>query len=108
MSQYDRQELLRDGMKVERRYLAASRIDKKIFNAFAIRLFRYTAVLLSLTILTALIGIVFWTFGWVLNAFYNLLLSLVLAGVLGLELHPVVEFLERRLHFPSLMDVILR
>ncbi|WP_209316417.1 AI-2E family transporter [Halomonas salinarum] len=107
MSKYDRKEPLTDGMKIERRYLAISRIDKKVFSAFEIRLFRYTAVLLSMIILTALIGIVFWTFGWVLNAFYNLLLSLALAGVLGLVLHPVVEFLRRRLHFPSLLAVIV-
>ncbi len=54
-----------------------------------------------------LIGIIVWSFGWILNAFYNLLLSLSLAGILALVLHPVVEFLESRLHLPRLLAVML-
>ncbi|MGM0985174.1 MAG: AI-2E family transporter [Pseudomonadota bacterium] len=81
--------------------------DKRLFNAVELRLFRYTLVLLSLVVLTALIGIAVWTFSWLLNAFYNLLLSLALAGVMALVLHPVVEFLERRLRLPNLLAIVL-
>jgi predicted PurR-regulated permease PerM len=85
----------------------ALRPDKRLFNATELRLFRYTAVLLSLVVLTALLGIILWSFGWVLNAFYNLLLSLSLAGILALVLYPVIEFLECRLHLPRLLAIIL-
>ncbi|CAM3589202.1 AI-2E family transporter [Halomonas lysinitropha] len=81
--------------------------DKRLFNAVELRLFRYTLILLSLVVLTALIGIAVWTFSRLLNAFYNLLLSLALAGVLALVLHPVVEFLERRVHLPALLAIIV-
>jgi predicted PurR-regulated permease PerM len=86
---------------------AAIRPDKRLFSTVELRLFRYTAVLASLVALTALIGIILWSFGWVLNTFYNLLLSLAIAGVLALVLHPVVEFLESRLRLSRLLAVIL-
>ncbi len=81
--------------------------QKRLFNPFELRLFRYTAVLSSLVALSALIGVILWSFGWVLNAFYNLLLSLSLAGILALVLHPVMEFLETRLHLPRVLAIIL-
>lgn len=83
------------------------RPDKRLFNAVELRLFRYTAVLLSLVAMTVLIGIIVWSFGWVLNAFYNLLLSLSIAGILALVLHPVVEFLENQLRLPRLLAITL-
>jgi predicted PurR-regulated permease PerM len=95
------------GAKVAGKKPAASRPDKRLFSTVELRLFRYTAVLASLVALTALIGIILWSFGWVLNTFYNLLLSLAIAGVLALVLHPVVAFLESRLRLPHLLAVIL-
>ncbi|GGY08545.1 AI-2E family transporter [Litchfieldella qijiaojingensis] len=95
------------GARVASQYPPALRPDKRLFNPAELRLFRYTAVLLSLVVLTALIGIIVWTFGWILNAFYNLLLPLAVAGVLALVLHPVVEILKRRLHLPRLLAIIL-
>lgn len=78
-----------------------------MFNVVERRLFRYTAVLSSLVALAALVGILVWAFGWILNAFYNLLLSLSLAGILALVLYPVVEFLQRRLGLPRLLAITL-
>ncbi|WP_088329232.1 AI-2E family transporter [Lacimicrobium sp. SS2-24] len=85
----------------------ALRSGKSLFNAVELRLFRYTAVLFSLVILTTLAGIVLWAFGWILSVFYNLLLSLSLAGILALVLYPVVEFLQRRVHLPALLAIIV-
>lgn len=96
-----------DGAKGTDQNPATSPPDKRLFNTVELRLFRYTAVLFSLVALTALIGIIVWSFGWIVNAFYNLLLSLSLAGILALVLHPVVEFLERRLRLPHLLAIIL-
>ncbi|MFL1455371.1 AI-2E family transporter [Marinobacter sp. GN3S48] len=101
------QEPLDGGAKVAGQNPVGLRPDQRLFNAVELRLFRYTAVLLSLVALTALIGIILWAFSWVLNEFYNLLLSLSLAGILALVLHPVVEFLETRLHLPRLLAIIL-
>ncbi|MFL1467569.1 AI-2E family transporter [Marinobacter sp. HN1S83] len=101
------QEPLDGGAKVAGQNPVGDRPDQRLFNAVELRLFRYTAVLLSLVALTALIGIILWAFSWVLNEFYNLLLSLSLAGILALVLHPVVEFLETRLHLPRLLAIIL-
>ncbi|QEW07522.1 AI-2E family transporter [Nitrincola iocasae] len=81
--------------------------DKRLFNAVEIRLFRSTAVLFSLVALTTLVGIIVWAFSWLLSIFYNLLLSLSLAGILALVLYPVVEFLERRLRLPHLLAIII-
>ncbi|MEX0624201.1 AI-2E family transporter [Saccharospirillum sp.] len=77
-----------------------------MFSAGELRLFRYTSVMASLVALTALIGISVWALSWILGVFYNLLLSLSIAGILALVLHPVVEFLERRLHLPHLLATI--
>jgi len=79
--------------------------DKRLFSPAEFRLFRCTAVMLSLVVLIALTGLIVWSFGWMLSAFYNLLLALSVAGILALVLHPVVEFLKRRLHFPRLLAV---
>lgn len=80
--------------------------DNRLFSAGELRLFRYTSVMASLVALTALIGISVWALSWILGVFYNLLLSLSIAGILALVLHPVVEFLERRLHLPHLLATI--
>ena len=80
---------------------------QRLFNTTELRLFRYTAVLLCLVVLTALTGLIVWTFSWILKVFYNLLLSLSLAGILALVLYPVVSFLETRLHLPRLLAIIL-
>ncbi len=82
------------------------RHGKRLFNPVELRLFRYTAVLLSMVTLAALTIMAVWTFGWILNAFYNLLLSLAVAGVLALVLYPVAGFLERRLRLPRLPVII--
>ncbi len=95
------------GTSVADQYPAVSTPGKRLFNAVELRLFRHTAVLLSLVALTALIGIIAWSFGWILNTFYNLLLSLSLAGILALVLYPVVEFLQSRLHLPHLLAITL-
>ncbi len=96
-----------DGARGASQYPPALRPDKRLFSTVELRLFRYTAVLFSLVALTALIGIIVWSFGWMLNAFYNLLLSLSLAGILALVLYPVVEFLENRLRLSRLLAIIL-
>jgi predicted PurR-regulated permease PerM len=104
---HDMPESLVGGAGVASQHPPALRPDKRLFNAVELRLFRYTAVLFSLVTLTALIGIIVWTFGWILNTFYNLLLSLAIAGILALVLYPVVEFLERRIRLTRLLAVIL-
>lgn len=81
--------------------------NRRLFNAVELRLFRYTAVLLSLVILAGLIGVIIWSLGWMLSAFYNLLLPLALAGILALVLYPVAGFLETRLHLPRLLAITL-
>ncbi|GGY65950.1 AI-2E family transporter [Marinobacter zhanjiangensis] len=81
--------------------------NRKLFNSVELRLFRYTAVLSSLMLLAALTGIIMWAFGWILNTFYNLLLSLSVAGILALVLYPVVDFLKTRLHLPRVLAIIL-
>lgn len=101
------QEPLVGEAKVAGQHPAASFPQKRLFNAVELRLFRYTAVLLCLVALAALIGIIVWSFGWILSTFYNLLLPLSLAGILALVLYPVVEFLERRLRLSRLLAIIL-
>lgn len=95
------------GERLAGQHPEASGPAKRLFSAVELRLFRGTAVLLSLVALTALIGIIFWSFGWILNTFSNLLLPLSVAGILALVLYPVMEFLQRRLHLPRLLAVIL-
>ncbi len=101
-----RRDPLANGVKVASQQPPSARPVKRLFNALELRLFRYTAVLSSLVILTALVGIILWTLGWTLNVFYNLLLPLAVAGVLSLVLHPVVDLLEKRLHLPRLLAII--
>lgn len=104
---HDTQESLVGEVSVAGQNPAALAPDKRLFNAVELRLFRYTAVLLSLVTLAALIVIIGRSIGWVLNAFYNLLLSLSLAGILALVLYPVVEFLKSRLRLPRLLAIII-
>jgi predicted PurR-regulated permease PerM len=101
------QESLVGGARVTDQNPPASPPEKRLFNAVELRLFRYTAVVLSLVALTALIGIVVWSFGRVLSVFYNLLMPLALAGILALVLYPAVGFLERWLRLPRLLATIL-
>lgn len=98
-------ESLRDGARQIRPALPS--LPPRLFSAVELRLFRYTAVLLSLVALSALVASIAWTFSWILDAFYNLLLPLALAGVLALVLHPVVAFLVRRFRLPRLLAVTL-
>lgn len=79
----------------------------RLFNAVELRLFRYTAVLFSLVVLAALVGVIIWAFGWLLETFYTLLLSLAVAGILALVLHPVAEFMVQRLRLPRLLAILL-
>lgn len=104
---HDTQEPRVGGAQVPGENPRVLRSDKLLFNAVELRLFRYTAVLSCLVALAALIGVIVWSFGWMLGAFYNLLLSLSLAGILALVLYPVVEFLERRLHLSRLLATIV-
>lgn len=78
-----------------------------LFNAFELRLFRYTTVLLCLVTIAVLTVIIARSLGWLLDTFYNLLLSLAVAGVLSLVLQPVAEFLEVRFRLPHLLAVSL-
>lgn len=92
----------RDGIP----YTSSVSPDRRLFNVFELRLFRYTAVLSSLVAFTALVAIIVWSLAWVLSAFYHLLLSLAIASVLALVLHPVAEFLEKRLGLPHLLAIV--
>lgn len=80
---------------------------ERLFSVIELRLFRYTAVLLCMVALAAMIVAVLWAFSWILSAFYNLLVALAVAGILALVLYPVVEFLETRLRLPHLLAVLL-
>jgi len=104
---HDMRESLPAGARVTDHNPPAKSPEKRLFNAFELRLFRYTAVVFSLVALTALIAVSVWAFGWILGVFYNLLLPLALAGILALVLYPVVEFLETRLHLPRLLAITL-
>ena len=104
---HDTEESLDEGGRRAAQDRAGLRPHKRLFNAAELRLFRYTAVLLSLVALTALIAIVAWSLGWILSTFYNLLLSLSIAGILALVLHPVVNFLETRLRLPRWLAIML-
>ncbi|WP_019568799.1 AI-2E family transporter [Thioalkalivibrio sp. ALMg13-2] len=104
---HDTEESLDEGGGRAAQDRAGLRPHKRLFNAAELRLFRYTAVLLALVALTALIAIVAWSLGWILSTFYNLLLSLSIAGILALVLHPVVNFLETRLRLPRWLAIML-
>ncbi|WP_019594892.1 AI-2E family transporter [Thioalkalivibrio sp. ALM2T] len=104
---HDTEESLDEGGRRAAQDRAELGPHKRLFNAAELRLFRYTAVLLSLVALTALIAIVAWSLGWILSTFYNLLLSLSIAGILALVLHPVVNFLETRLRLPRWLAIML-
>lgn len=104
---YETQETLVDGAKENNQNPPGPGPQRQLFNTVELRLFRYTAVLSSLVAITALIAVVVWSLTWVLGTFYNLLLSLALAGILALVLYPVVEFLQSRLHLPRLLAIVL-
>lgn len=101
------QESLTGGAQDADRISTGLRPNESLFSAVELRLFRYTAVLLCLVTVTALLGLVVWAFGRILDTFYNLLLSLSLAGILALVLYPVVEFLESRLRLPRMLAIIV-
>ncbi|MCC5827362.1 AI-2E family transporter [Alkalimonas sp.] len=94
-----------DNMKHTSVEAVALRSGPPLFNTFELRLFRYTAVLLSLVVMTMLIGVTLWSFGRLLGVFYNLLLSLSLAGILALVLYPLVQLQQCYLHFPRLLAI---
>jgi predicted PurR-regulated permease PerM len=100
------QESLAGGAKAAGASPAPVFTDKRLFKPVEIRLFRYTAVLACVVVLTALVGLIVWSFGWILATFYNLLLSLSVAGILALVLYPVVDFFEKRLRLPRVLAVI--
>ncbi|WP_373054569.1 AI-2E family transporter [Thioalkalivibrio sp.] len=104
---HDTEESLGGGARTTGQDRVSVRPDKELFKAAELRLFRYTAVLFSLVTLAALIVVIAWSFGWILNTFYNLLLSLSIAGILALVLYPVVNFLENRLRFPRWLAIML-
>lgn len=101
------QESLVGGARVADQNPPASPPEQRLFNTVELRLFRYTAVVLSLVALTALIGIIVWSFGRVLSVFYNLLLPLALAGILALVLYPAVGSLQRWLRLPRVLAIVL-
>lgn len=109
---YNRQESLVGGetsgeAKTISHPLSTSGSDKRLFNVVELRLFRYTAVLLSLVVLVALVGSIMWMFAWLATTFFNLLMSLAISGVLALVLHPVVDFIEIRLRLPRLLAIMV-
>ena len=55
-----------------------------------------SATALSIAILVALAGVLFWGFGWVLNRLSSVLLPLALAGILAYLIDPIVDFFENR------------
>ncbi|WP_024326475.1 AI-2E family transporter [Thioalkalivibrio sp. AKL19] len=104
---HDTEESLGGGARATAQDRDSARPEKRLFKAAELRLFRYTAVLFSLVTLAALIVVIAWSFGWILSTFYNLLLSLSIAGILALVLYPVVNFLENRLHLPRWLAIML-
>ncbi|MEQ8860805.1 MAG: AI-2E family transporter [Pseudomonadales bacterium] len=101
------QESLTGGAQDADQISTGLRPNESLFTAVELRLFRYTAVLLCLVTVSALLGLVVWAFGRILDTFYNLLLSLSLAGILALVLYPVVAFLESRLRLPRMLAIIV-
>lgn len=83
------------------------RPDRSLFNPVEHRLFRYTAVMFCMIALTAMAGLVLWSFAQVVSVFYNLIVSLSLAGILALVLYPVVDFLDHRTRLPRVFSVLL-
>lgn len=67
----------------------------RLFGAVERRLFRTTAVLFLIVAMIGLVAVIIWILGLVLSFFYNLVLPLSLAGILGLVLYPVVDYLEK-------------
>lgn len=104
---HDMREALIDGAQKAAHHVAEPVAQKQLFKAVELRLFRYTAVLSCLAALMTLVALLVWAFGLILGTFYNLLLSLALAGILALVLYPVVQFLEARLHLPRLLAIVL-
>jgi predicted PurR-regulated permease PerM len=71
-------------------------LEPRLFGTVERRLFRATAVLLSIVALGVLIAGIIWTLGVALSFFYTLIMPLSVAGILALVLNPVVDHLERR------------
>src|SRR6266850_4182769 len=51
---------------------------------------------LAISVLLALLGLLFWGLGWAINQLSSVLLPLAIAGVIAYLLDPVVDFLEKR------------
>ena len=75
--------------------LVSSMSEGPLFGAVERRLFRATAVLLSVVVLVCLVATIAWVFGLALAYFYNLILPLSVAGILALVLYPAVNYLEQ-------------
>jgi predicted PurR-regulated permease PerM len=71
--------------------------EPHLFGSVDRRLFRATAVLLSIVTLVLLVAVVVWVLAETLSYFYTLVLPLSVAGILALVLYPVADFLEVRL-----------
>ncbi|MCP1676946.1 putative PurR-regulated permease PerM [Natronocella acetinitrilica] len=74
--------------------------ETRLFGSVERRLFRVTAILFTIAALGLLIGGMVWVLAKFLSYFYNLILPLAVAGILGLVLYPVVEYLEERVGLP--------
>jgi predicted PurR-regulated permease PerM len=79
--------------------------ESPLFGSVERRLFRATAVLLAIVIMTVLVGVVMWSLAQVLSIFYKLVLPLAVAGILALVLYPVVDTLEARLRIPRVVAI---
>jgi len=78
----------------------STNLEARLFGAVERRLFRTAAVLFALVALAVLISGAVWVLGQAIAFFYNLILSLSVAGILALVLYPVVDHLEQRMGLP--------
>jgi predicted PurR-regulated permease PerM len=61
---------------------------------------------LAISILLALLGLLFWGLGWTINQLSSVLLPLAIAGVIAYLLDPVVDFLEKK-NIPRARAILL-
>src|SRR3954464_871388 len=60
------------------------------------RVLWFSITALAVSIMVILVGLLFWGFGWLINALSSVILPLAVAGVLAYLLDPLVDFLEHR------------
>ena len=60
------------------------------------RVLWFSLTALAVAVLLALVGGLFWGFGWVIDKLSPVLLPLAVAGILAYLLDPVVDFFQRR------------